>query len=91
MESNNYFDDLIKINDLDLITILLDKRSYQNVYVLSLIKQILENIRKYQKIRKYDRTKYLRLFNSDERYEGSFDRNRYLIMLKTIFQRRLFS
>ena len=33
-------------------------------------------------IRKYDSTKYLALFHSDEKYERLFDRIRYLVMLK---------
>ena len=36
-------------------------------------------------IRKYDETKYLALFHSDEQHERIFDRIRYLIMLKSNF------
>ena len=35
-------------------------------------------------IRKYDTTKYLGLFHSDEKHERIFDRIRYLITLKNI-------
>ena len=34
---------------------------------------------------KYDSTKYLALFHSDERYEIIFDKIRHLIALKVIF------
>ena len=37
-------------------------------------------------IRKYDTTKYLVLFHSDEKYERIFDWIRYLIMLKSTFK-----
>ena len=32
---------------------------------------------------KYDRTKWLALYRSDEKYQRIFDRNYYLIMLKS--------
>ena len=38
---------------------------------------------KYEYIKKYDSTKYLALFHSDEKYGRIFHRIRYLITLKT--------
>ena len=86
----DYFDDIINTNDLDLdITLLNEKThenilicdvSYKNPYGAKLLHIIFDKVGGY--IREHDRTKYLGLFYSDEKYEIIFDRIRYLIMIK---------
>ena len=84
------FDDIININDLDLDIILLDEKSYKNfliyvayetLYGVRPLHIIFEKVDGY--IRKYDGTKYLALFHSDESYERIFDKIRYPVMLKS--------
>lgn len=48
---------------------------------MNLLCIIFDEVDRY--IRKYDRTKYLRLFHSDEKNEDIFDRVRYSLMLKS--------
>ena len=76
-----HFDYIININDLDLDNILLDKKLYENTFFYDVAYKILFCARPlhifFEKtdgyMRKYDETKYLVLFHSDEKYEGIFD------------------
>ena len=87
-----YFSGIININDLDLDSILLDEKSYENLsindvayktlYGAKPLRIIFDMVDGY--IRKYDKTKYLSLFHSGEKYEIICVRIRYLIMLKSI-------
>ena len=85
-----YFDDIIDVNDIDLHNILINEKSYE-IFLIHVVayktpygskplRIIFDNVDEY--IRKYDSTKYVALFYSDEKYEKVFDRIRYLIMLK---------
>ena len=94
MESNNesmgidvryctcyYFSDIINIKYLDLDTILLDKKSYENHRILQTtphgakaLRIIFDKIN--GNIKKYDKTQYLSLFCFDEECERIFDRIR---------------
>ena len=86
-----YFDDTININDLDLGNILLNKKSYKNVLSYDLAYKtsygskplhiIFDKVD--SSLGKYDETKYLALFHSDEKYEIISDRIRYLMMLES--------
>ena len=50
-------------------------------YGAKLLRIIFDKVDEY--IRKYDRTKYLTLFYSNERWKRNLDRIRYIIMLKS--------
>ena len=77
-----HFDQIININDFDRDNILLKKKSNENVW--HYLKTLLITFDKVDwYIRKYERTKYLALFCSDEKFEFFFDRIRYLIVLKS--------
>ena len=109
MESNNesmdtdvryctcyYFGDIINIKYLDLDTILLDKKSYENHMILhttpfgaKALRIIFDKIN--GNIKKYDKTQYLSLFCFDEKCERIFDRIRCFFMLKKQYLRRLFT
>ena len=84
-----YFVDINNINDLDLDVLLNEKSckifliynvAYKTRYGVKLLYIIFEKADGY--IRKFDGTKYLALFHSNEKYERIFARLRYLIMLK---------
>ena len=84
------FDNIISINDIDIDNILLDEKSYKNnliydfayktPYVAKPLRIIFDKVKGY--IWKYDGTKYVALFHSDEKYERNFDIIRYLIVSK---------
>ena len=82
---------MIIIKDIDLDNILLDERSYQNILIYDVAyktaydAKTLHNIfdKEDGYIREYVGTKYVALFDSDEKIERYFDRIRYLIMLKS--------
>ena len=75
-------DDITSINDIDLDNILLDERLYENVliydlpykpaYEIKLLHNIFDKVDGY--IRKYDGTKYVTLFQSDDKNERVFDK-----------------
>ena len=76
-----YFDDILNIHDLDLDNISLDEKSYENFLIYDVayktpysakpLRIIFDEVNGH--IRKYDSTKYLGLFHSDERYERIFN------------------
>ena len=84
-----YFVDINNINDLDLDNVLLNEKScktfliyvaYKTRYGVKLLYIIFEKVDGY--IRKFDGTKYLAFFHSNEKYKRIFAKLRYLIMLK---------
>ena len=88
--------DIINIKYLDLDTILLDKKSYENHMILyttpfgaKALRIIFDKINGNNK--KYDKTQYLSLFCFDEKCERIFDRIRCFFMLKKQYLRRLFT
>ena len=90
-----YFDDMININDLDRDNILLGEKTHENNIIYDVAYQTLYgakplNITSYKVyiikdgyIIKNDRTKFLGLFNSVQKYERTFDRTQYFVMLKS--------
>ena len=84
-----YFDDIIKLEGLDLDNFLIDEKSHENIliYDISHKTQIVSKLLRirFDKIngfiRIYDGTRYLTLFDS-EKYDSIYDRIRYLIILK---------
>ena len=86
-----YFDDIININDFDLDNILIDEKSYENILICDVVCKISYGAKPLRivfgkadgYIRKYDKTRYLAFFHSDEKCVRIFDRIRYLIMLKS--------
>ena len=84
-----YFVDINNINDLDLDVLLNEKSckifliynvAYKTRYGVKLLYIIFEKADGY--IRKFDGTKYLAFFHSNEKYKRIFAKLRYLIMLK---------
>ena len=78
---------LVNINDLDKS--LIDEKSDENVYVayktpcgVKPLHIIFANVNGY--IRQYDKTRYLSLFHSNEKYKRKFDRIRYLMFKSNI-------
>ena len=65
-----FFDDIINLTDIELDNVLLDEKTYANIGSKPL-HTIFDKADGY--IRKYDTTKYLVLFHSDEKYERIFD------------------
>ena len=86
-----YFDDIININDFDLDNILIDEKSYENILICDVVCKVSYGAKPLRivfgkadgYIRKYDKTRYLAFFHSDEKCERIFDRIRYFIMLKS--------
>ena len=86
-----YLDDIINVNDLNLDKILIDEKSCKNIlnckvayktqYRAMYFFIIFDKLDGY--IRKHDSTKYLALFQSDQKYKRIIDRIRYLVMLKS--------
>ena len=74
-----YFDDIINTSYLNLDNILIDEKSYENILICNVTYKTPYGA----KPKKYDSTKYVALFYSNEKYERSFDKIRYLIMLKS--------
>ena len=85
-----YLNDIIKVEDFDLDNILTDEKSYENILVYNILYKNLidsKSLRiRFDKIdgfiRGFDGTKYLVLFGS-EKYGSIYDRNRYLISVKS--------
>ena len=85
-----YFGDTININDLYLDNILIDIKSYKNILVYDVecktpyfakpLSNIIDKVDAY--IIKYDKTRYLALCHSNEKYKRIFDIIRFIIMLK---------
>ena len=87
-----YLNDVIKVEDFDLDNILADEKSYENILVYNILYKNLidsKSLRiRFDKIdgiiRVYDGTRYLVLFGS-EKHGSIYDRNRYLISVKSGF------
>ena len=87
-----YLNDIIKVEDFDLDNILADEKSYENILVYNILYKNLidsKSLRiRFDKIdgiiRVYDGTRYLVLFGS-EKHGSIYDRNRYLISVKSGF------
>ena len=82
------FDDIIKLEDLDLDNILIDEKSHENIFIYDISYKTLidpKPLRIFDKadglIKIYDGTTHLALFNS-EKYDAIYDGVRYLISLK---------
>ena len=82
------FDDVINIDDLGLDNIHSIKQQIKhfdlwcnkNLYDAKSLRIIFEKVDGY--VRKYDTTKFLGLFHSNEKYETIFEKIRYLVLLK---------
>ena len=72
-----YFDDIIKIEDLDFDNILSDQKSYENILVSAKPLRVRLN-KVYGLIRVYDGTRNLVLFGP-EKYDAIYKRIRYFI------------
>ena len=85
-----YFDDIIKIQDFDLGSILMEKKSCKNILVYNICYKSLIDYKplrtKFDKIggfiRVYDGTRYLVLFGS-KNYDSIYDKVRYFISVKS--------
>ena len=85
-----YIYDIIKFEDFDLENILLDEKSYQNIFVYEILYKTFIGAKllriKFNKvdwfIRVYDGTRYLVLFRG-EKYDFIYSRIRYLIEVKS--------
>ena len=85
-----YFDDIIKIEDLDLDNILINEKSCKNVLLYNILYKTLIDSNSLRKkfdkidgfIRVYDGTRYLVLFGS-EKYDSIYNRVRYLLSAKS--------
>ena len=84
-----YFDDIIKLEDLDLDNILIDDKSHENILIYDIsYKTLIDSnlLRIFNKIdeiiRIYDETRYLTLFGT-KKHDTIYDRIRYLIRLKS--------
>ena len=84
-----YFDDMIKLEDLDLDNILIDDKSHENILIYDIwYKTLIDSnlLRIFNKIdqiiRIYDGTRYLTLFGT-KKHDTIYDRIRYLIRLKS--------
>ena len=84
-----YFDDIIKLEDLDLDNILIDDKSHENIFIYDIsYKTLIDSnlLRIFNKIdeiiRIYDGTRYLTLFGT-KKHDTIYDRIRYLIRLKS--------
>ena len=86
----HYFDEIIKIEDFDLDSILIDEKSYENILVYNILYKSLIDYKTLRIrlnkidgfIRVYDGTRYLVLFGS-EKYDSIYDRIRYLLSVKS--------
>ena len=85
-----YFDDIIKIEHLDLDNILIDEKSYEHILVYNISYRTLIDVKpsriRFDKIdgfiRVYDGIRYGILFRS-EKYDSIYKRIRYLISVKS--------
>ena len=85
-----YFDDINKIEDLDLDNILIDEKSYENILVYNISYKTLIDAKplriRFDKIdgfiRVYEATRYLVLFGS-KKYDFIYNMIRYLISVKS--------
>ena len=85
-----YFDDIIKLEDFDIINILIDEKSHENILIYDVSYKTLINPKplriRFDKtdgfIRTYDGTRYLTLFGP-EKYNTIYDRIKYRISLKS--------
>ena len=85
----HYFDDIIKLEDFDLDSTLIDKKSYANILIYDISYKTLidpKSVRiRFNQIhgfiRIYDGTRYLKLLGSEE-CESVCNRIRYLISQK---------
>ena len=85
-----YIDDIIKFEDFDLANILLDEKSYQNIFVYEILYKTFIGAKllriKFNKVDwfiwVYDGTRYLVLFRG-EKYDFIYNRIRYLIEVKS--------
>ena len=85
-----YFDDIIKIEDLDLDNILTDEKSNGNILVYNISYKTLIDAKplpiRFDRIdifiRVYDGTRYLVLFEREKSY-SIYNRIRYLISVKS--------
>ena len=66
---------LIKINEINLCNILLNEKTYI-LHITYITYYIYINIYMWIYIRKFNRTKYLALFSSNEKYQRMLDRIR---------------
>ena len=80
-----YFNDIIKLEDFDIVNILIDKKSYENMLIYDISYKTLIDPKplriRFDKIdgfiRVYDGARYLTFFGS-EKYDAVSDRIRYL-------------
>ena len=89
-----HFDDIINIKDLNYDNILLDQKTNEIVLIYDVgnktpcgfkpLHSIFDEEDEY--VRKYDGTKYLAFFHSDEKLDRTFEKIRYLVVLKSIIQ-----
>ena len=85
-----YFNDIIKLEDCDLVNVLIDKKLYENILIYNISYKTLIDPKPFRIrfdqtdgfIRIYDVIRYLTLFRSEE-YEAIYNRIRYLISLKS--------
>ena len=85
-----YFNDIIKIEDINLDNILIDEKSYENILVYNILYKTLIDAKllriRFNEIdgfiRVYDASRYLVLFGS-EKYDFIYNRIRYLIGIKS--------
>ena len=85
-----YFDDILKLEDFDIINILIDEKSHENILIYNVSYKTLINPKplsiRFDKIdgfiRIYHGTRYLTLFGP-EKYNTIYDRIKYRISLKS--------
>ena len=86
-----YFDDIIKIEDVDFDNILLDEKSYKNILVYDIAYKTFIGAKplclRFDKvdgfIKSCDETSYLILFDP-EKYDAIYNRIRYLIRQNSV-------
>ena len=89
LDELHYFDDIVKIEDIDFDNILTDEKLYENILVYNFSYKCLIDSKplriRFDKIdgfvRAYDGIRYLVLFRS-EKYDSIYGRIRYLINVK---------
>ena len=78
-----YFNGIININDIDLYNILIDEKSYKNIfiyhvtYIVKPLLIIFSEVNDY--VKDYDGNKYVKLFPSDEKHVRMPDKTKCLV------------
>ena len=81
-----YFDDIIKLEDIDIYNFLIDEKSHENIFIYGISYKTLIGSKRLRVkfddidgfVRIYDGTRHLTLFGSEE-HDAIYGRIRYVI------------